>query len=361
MIGDTVSLTATDAAGNSSTPITITIPQTAPLPQVAQVQPADGSANFALNGLVVVRFTQPVAPTSIVTGTLQLLQGSASMAGKVTLSNDSLSLTFVPTQNLAATTAYTVVVQDVANHQTTPLFQSTFTTGSTTNVIAPQIVTASPQDGATDVAINAPIHVLFTEAMDPATLTPQNFIVTDQTFGQTVPGMIQVDATGFTASFVPQPPYPIGRGINVRLTSSIMDSFGNSLVGGGTNFSFTTGFGSDLQGPTFLGISPVTGSTSVPLNSLIVAEFDSPLDVVSASNGFQVLQGGTAVSGGIALSDGNRRITFTPLGGLTANSTYTVVITTQITDVAGNPVINPASFESLLVTRRILQFRKQLA
>src|SRR5208337_1761700 len=120
---------------------------------------------------------------------------------------------------------------DVADHQTTPLFQSTFTTGSTTDVISPQIVQTSPQNGATSVPTNSPIHVQFTEAMDPATLTPQNFSVTDQTTNQPVPGMVQVDATGFTASFVPQPPYGIGRGIYVYLSSSIKDTFGNSLTG----------------------------------------------------------------------------------------------------------------------------------
>src|SRR5208337_4007856 len=83
---------------------------------------------------------------------------------------------------------------------------------------------------------------------------------------------------------------------------------------------------------------------NVPLNSLIVAEFDTPLDVVSATNGFQVQLNGAAISGGIALSDGNKRITFTPLGGLAANSSYAVVIMPQVADIAGNLVTNPGSY-----------------
>jgi len=221
---------------------------------------------------------------------------------------------------------------------------STFTTGTTTAVVAPQLVQQEPQNGDTGVPINAPVHVLFNEAMDPATLTPSNFIVTDATTGQTVSGMIQVDATGETAAFVPQPSYGIGRTIAVILTSNIADTFGNRLAGGGTYFTFTTGFVSDSQGPSVLGTSPAEGMTGVSLNSLIVAEFDSPLDVVSASNGFQVQLGGSAISGGIALSDSNRRVTFTPLGGLAANSTYTIAVTSPIADAAGNPLVNPATF-----------------
>jgi hypothetical protein len=339
--GDVLSLVATNAAGNSSTAITFTIPQTAPLPQVSQVDPADGSTNVYMNTHVVVRFTQPVAPTSVVTGTLSVMQGNTQIAGSLALSNDSLSLTFTPTQSLAASTTYTVIVQDIANGQTTPLFQSTFTTGSASASVAPQIVIASPQNGATSVPTNSPVHVLFTEAMDPSTLTSQNFIVTDETTGQPVPGMIQVDATQTSASFVPQPPYGIGRNIYVSLTSNIKDLFGNSLTGSGMQFSFTAGFGLDNQAPTLLGTSPAVGMTGVPLNSLIVAEFDSPLDVVTTTQNFQVQLNGVAISGGIALSDSNKRITFTPLGAFTPNSTYTISIPSQITDIAGNSVVNP--------------------
>jgi RHS repeat-associated protein len=311
------------------------------LPQVVQVQPADQSSGVPMNGRVVVRFAQPVQPAVVVNGTLTLLQGATNVAGNVVLSNDHLSLTFRPAQNLAATTVYTVVVQDVAGNQPAPLFQSGFTTGSTIDSTAPQVKLTSPQNGDNNVPINAPIQVQFTKPMDPATLTPQTITVTDSTSGQPVTGMVQVDASGLTASFVPSTLLGIQHWIYVSLGSGIQDTSGNSMSAPG--FVFKTSFSSDNQAPNMLGVSPSSGATAVPLNALVVAEFDRPLNIVTASSGFQVQAGGLPVSGGIALSDGNKRVTFTPQGGFTADTTYTVAATAQITDVAGIGLVNPGT------------------
>jgi IPT/TIG domain/Bacterial Ig-like domain len=100
----------------------------APIPQVVQVQPANVATGVPLNARTVVRFAQAVPAVSVVNGLLTLAQGSTSVSGTVTQSNDGLSLTFVPSQNLSSSTAYSVDVTDVAADQTGPQFQSTFTT-----------------------------------------------------------------------------------------------------------------------------------------------------------------------------------------------------------------------------------------
>src|SRR5579864_5518137 len=316
---------------------------TAPIPQVVQVQPATAATAVPLNGRVVVRFAQPVPPVSVVNGILTLRQGSTNIAGTVSQSNDGLSLTFTPTQNLAASTSYTFSVQDIGAGQTTPQFQSTFTTGTTTDTTAPKVVQLSPPASATGVPINAPLVVQFSKPMDPSTITPQLLAVTDA--GVNVAGIVQVDPTGLTASFVPSQ-FP-GVGHNISSASfgsntSIRDTSGNGLTGGGS-FGFTTSFSSDTQGPSLVATSPASGVSAVPLNALIVLEFSKPLDVISVSKGFEVLSGGNVVTGGIALSDSNKRITFTPSSALAANTAYTVVTTSQITDVGGFAMLNPGS------------------
>jgi hypothetical protein len=184
------------------------------------------------------------------------------------------------------------------------------------------------------VPISTPIAVQFSKPTDPATLTLQDFSVTDQVTGSAVPGMIQVDPTGITASFVPQAFLGVGRTFAVVLNSLIRDSAGNSLNQNDA-FSFTTSFAPDTAAPQMLGMSPSNGATTVALNALIVLEFSKPLDVIGASNGLQVKSGGQPIQGAIALSNSNQQLTFTPLGGLTANTTYTIVTTSQITDVGG--------------------------
>jgi hypothetical protein len=145
-------------------------------------------------------------------------------------------------------------------------------------------VQTSPPSGATSVPINSPVMAQFTAPMDPSTLTPQTFTITDSVTGLAVPGVVQVDPTGLTASFVPHSLLGVGRTFYASLSSSIQDTSGNRLSGGATYVSFTTSFVPDSQGPSVIGVSPSNGVSAVPLNALVALEFDKPLDPISISN-----------------------------------------------------------------------------
>jgi large repetitive protein len=325
---------------SNSVALTVTLTSLAP---VSQVQPANGATAIPENGRVIVRFAQPLQSSAVAPGTVSLFKGAASIEGTLALSNDGLSVTFRPAVNLAGNSTFTVTVTDVAGNQTVPEFQSTFTTGSTTNSIPPAIVGTNPPNYATGVPISAPIVVQFSKAMDPSTLTLQSFTVNDPVTGP-VAGTIQVDPTGTTASFIPQGFLSVGRTFSVVLNSTIEDSSGNSIAGGGLYSNFATSFTPDTTAPQMVGTSPSSGAIAVPPNALIVLDFSKPLDVISISNGLQVQSGGVPVSGAIALSGSDQQVTFTPLGGLAANTAYTITTTSEITDVGALPLANPGSF-----------------
>ncbi len=358
-------------------------------PTVSNVFPANGTTGYPTNGVIVVRFSEPLQTpatltaaqtainamlpagssfsstnaafaaqvlqayllrtccggTAAVPGTIQLFQGNLPIGGTVTLSNDALSLVFSPTQPLSSSTTYTVVAQGVkgaSGIQMTQVFQSTFTTGLTTTSATGNATLTSPANGATNVPTNAAFMVQFSRQVDPASLTPQTFYLVDSVSGKTWPGMLQVDPSGFTASFVPQTPFSAGRLYYVYLTSGILDITQNNFTG--AFFEFTTGFGPQTQGPQLLGLSPQKNATGAPLNSLVVAQFNEPISVISATTGLQLQQGGTPLPGAIALSNGNTLLTFTPVAALNPSTVYTIAVTNQITDVAENPLMNPGSF-----------------
>jgi RHS repeat-associated protein len=341
-LGATTGNVVVTVSGVPSNPASLTVVLVS-LPPVSQVQPANGASGVPENGRVIVRFAQPLQSSAVATGTVSLFQGANNIVGTVALSNDGLSVTFRPSANLPANSTFTVTATDVTGNQTTPEFQSTFTTGSTTDSVTPTIVQTNPQNGATGVPISAPIVVQFSNPLDPSTLTLQAFTVNDPVSGP-VPGMIQVDPSGTTASFIPQGFLSVGRTFSVVLASAIEDSSGNAVEGSNTYFSFTTAFTADTTDPQMLGMSPSNGATAVPLNALITLDFSKPIDVISVSNGLQVESGGQPVSGAIALSNSDQLVTFTPQGGLAPNATYTVVISSQITDVGGLALSNPGTF-----------------
>ena len=357
-------------------------------PTVSNVFPANGTTGYPTNGVVVVRFSEPLQTpatlsaaqnainaqlppgalspanaataaqvlqayllrtccggTAAVPGTIQLFQGSLALGGTVTLSNDALSLTFTPTQPLSSSSTYTVVAQGVkgaSGIQMTQVFQSTFTTGLTTSSTTGSATLTSPPSGATNVPTNAAFMVQFSQQVDPATVTPQTFYLVDSVTGQNWPGMLQVDPSGFTASFVPSTPYNAGREYYVYLTSAILDITQNPFSG--AFFEFTAGFGPQTQGPQLLGLSPANNATGAPLNSVVVAQFNEPISVISATTGLQLQQDGTPLPGAIALSNGNTLLTFTPVAALNASTVYTIAVTNQLTDVSENPLTNPGNF-----------------
>jgi hypothetical protein len=362
-------------------------PNLAP-PAVSTTFPADNASNYPTNGVVVVRFNEPLqapatiaqAQTAIVNGlpanstfssanaataaqvllayllrtccggtaatagTLQLMQGNSPVPGTVALSNDGLSLVFTPRQPLSASTTYTVLVQGakaVSGVPMTSTFQSTFTTGLTASSTTGSELLTSPPNGATNVPTNAAFMVQFSEQVNPASLTPQTFFLTDSQSGQIIQGMLQVDPSGFTAAFVPQTQYPVGRTIEVSL-SGITDITQNPFPA--ASFVFTTGFAPETQGPALLGVSPSNGVSGVPLNAPIVAQFNEPLSVISATMGLQLQQNGNPVPGAIALANGNTLVTFTPVAPLTPSTAYTIAVTSQITDVSENVLTNPGNF-----------------
>jgi large repetitive protein len=356
-------------------------------PAVSQVFPANLATAYPLNGKVVVRFTEPlltgvnlsaaqsainaVAPSlpgstqttaasvlqaylqstccgnSITSGVVTLTQGSTPVSGTIKISNDSLSLTFYPALALTASTVYTVqanTVRDLAGNRMTAQFQSSFTTGTTNDLTGPTIVQTSPASGATNVPTNSAFTVQFSKRIDPATLSTQAFTVSDNQIGGNVPGTVQVDASGLTAAFIPNPPFSIGRSFSARLdTTQVKDTSGNALAGT-SGFSFTTAFAPDNDVPHLIATSPLNNDVNIPTNAVIVLQFNEPLNNVAAGTGVQVLAGGTAIQGGIALSDSNRRITFTPAAALTPNSSYTVSVQPSIADLADRLIDNPGTF-----------------
>ena len=317
-------------------------------PAVAQITPANGVVNAPTNGLIIVRFTEPLLASSVVSGVVRLFaNGITELPGSVALSADGLSVTFTPAQGLDGLLAHSVRVlgvRDRAGNRMTAPFDSTFTTGPVIDSVRPTMVRTSPQNGQSGVPVNAPITVEFSERMDPATLTTANWTVRENTNFTNLAGMVQVDPSGRVASFVPNRPLPIGRSHSVILNAAAIRDAAGNLLTGTSSFSFTTAFASDAERPVLLAVSPGDNASGVPVNSLIVFQLSEPAQAVTVPQGIRITVGATPVAGSFALSDGNRRITFTSAAALAANAVFTVTVSTQLTDLVGNPVDNPGTF-----------------
>ena len=107
------------------------------------------------------------------------------------------------------------------------------------DMVAPAVTATQPAAGAVGVAIGAPISATFTEPVDPATVTAANFSLAPEGRGA-IASTTNLDATGRTASLVPEVALDFATRYEARLTVAVTDTAGNPLLVE-HRWSFTTG------------------------------------------------------------------------------------------------------------------------
>lgn len=201
---------------------------------ITLTDPADGQQNVPLNAPIVVEFSQPADPATF----LWTLLPTVTLTPTWSQNNTIVSLTHTTPYPECVTHSMTIS----GKNQTGADLQNV--TGSKPNpwtfkttCIPPQIVLTNPVNGATGVALAAPIIVTFSEAIVPAsvmwTINPVGVTLTPSWSG----GNTTLTLTHTTA-FAPSTTY------TVHITQA-RDVDGNDLVPGPVPnpWSFTTAIG----------------------------------------------------------------------------------------------------------------------
>lgn len=167
-------------------------------PKVTSTDPANAATGIAFNKSVDATFSVAMDPLTLNATTFTLKQGTTAVAGTVTYTGTTA--TFNPNSNLAANTVYTGTISVGAkNTAGTPLasdYAWTFTTGASTT---PTVTSTDPANAASGVALNKVLSSVFSETMDPLTITTASFTLKAGTAA--VEGTVSY--TGRTASFTP--------------------------------------------------------------------------------------------------------------------------------------------------------------
>jgi len=315
-------------------------------PTVISVSPPNGSVKVGDNAQIRVVFSKPVNPLTVNGGSIQLTGGgTTAVADSISFSNNNQSVVLVPHAPLPDNTLMTLTiagVTDVAGNvaatQTT-----TFTTGTGPDLIAPSVVNANPFSGATNVAVNTPIMLQASEAIDPGTVNSNTLFIQDDFTFQQVAGSTTVSADGRTINFLPSAPLPVSRTFSVFFAfSGITDLAGNQLnCSVLCNYSFTTGTTTDVAAPSVVGVSPANGLTGVPINAQVVIQFSEPVDDLTLGQ-ITLSGGGGAVNVISRLSNANQTLTLVPVVPLNTNATYTVSVS-GVQDLSGNALTSPVT------------------
>ena len=314
-------------------------------PTVAQVSPAPGAASIAPNPDIQVVMSKPMDRTSIANAIVATpTAGGSAVAGSSTLAYDNVTLTFTPSGGalLAPSTNYTVSVagaKDVDGNVMTPYSWNFTTSTSTVGDTTQGTISISPQNGATNVAVNTPVVLTFSKPVDPVSVNSQSFSIVDNTVGASWGGAISLSSDQMSATFTPTYPYAGSHQICVYASygASIVDLSGNAFIPPTTNPCFTTAVATNTVPPTVVSIAPPNASTGIGPNSPVTVTFSAPMNPATLSQNMALFTGSVLYTSGVSMSSDSTSATFYT-GSLNYGTTFTVVVSPNVTDASGNPL-----------------------
>jgi len=202
----------------------------------------------------------------------------------------------------------------------------------------PTIELVIPQTGQT-VPIDYFCLGVFSEKINPASVTQESFYIADSASGQKVSGQIVV--VNDTTKFIPAQPSVYEHTYVMVFTEGIRDLAGNRLkMCDLCRTYFRTEkkpTEPDVTAPTILSTVPENGATDVANNTEIKVNFSETVQGVNAST-FLVEADGSSVSGTVFYSGMQGR--FVTGSYFPSGSVVTVTLTDGITDLAGNKLVS---------------------
>ncbi|MGC7846927.1 Ig-like domain-containing protein [Desulforudis sp. 1088] len=336
--GDTLNYSY-DAGGNL---LSVTFADKSP-PIVNSTDPVNGATGVPIDKTIVVTFNGTVVQGvyfSDITVTESTYGSAISHSASIT----DRTLTIDPASDLANGTHYTVTipagaVNDTAGNALASEYSFSFTTGDAPDTVAPAVYSTDPVDGATGVAVNKTIGIIFSETVVESvyfgdiTISDGNSVVSyTYTIADTTLTLDPVNDLAYTTIYTVTIP-----------TGAVKDTAGNELASDYV-FSFTTGDVLDTTPPTISSTDPADGATGVAVSQTVSVTFSEPIVQGTSFDGISLTDSlGTAVSYSASVSGSS--LTIDPISDLVYSTTYTVTVPAgAVNDAAGNALASEYSF-----------------
>ncbi len=304
-------------------------------PGVVQFNPLNGATGVGTNVLIQAQFTAHLDPNTL--GGVVLSTGGTPVAATPSLIAGNSVLQVLPNAPLAPNTTYLLTiagVKDPAGNLVATVTNS-FTTGSTFDLGAPTAVTYAPANNST-VGTNVAPKIVFNKPLNPITVSNSTFRMFLADTGQFVPLTLSLSSNGMQVTLVPVSPLLPNTRYHFQACCGFQDQNGNN--GNQLDIYFYTSSGTDVAGPT-VAITPGSGATGIPLNSIITANISEQIDPLSWNQtSIRLLDNLNHAVAGTVTQPNNQTLLFTPASPLLPNITYSVKVG-GFWDAVGNPVV----------------------
>ena len=239
-------------------------------PTVISTDPSNLETGVMLNKRPSATFSEVMNASTLNASTFTLKNGLNAVSGIVSYSG--VSATFTPLTNLLPNTVYTATIttgaQDLAGNALAANYVWTFTTGATSDVVPPTVISTDPINAATSVPLNKKVSATFSEVMRSSTINNTTFLLRQGT--TSITGVVTYSGT--TALFSPSSNLLPGLTYTATITTGARDLANNALV---ANYVWTFSTGTSFNGPN-LGSAAIygvfggsAGITNQGLNTMI--------------------------------------------------------------------------------------------
>ncbi|MDD4051954.1 MAG: Ig-like domain-containing protein [candidate division Zixibacteria bacterium] len=289
---------------------------------ISAISPANGQTDVPLDADIEVRFTRGMNTATIIPANFVISNGVTG-----TMAYTDRRLVFTPGDSLESNHTYTVTLKAaIADSTGATLGQDYSWTFTTIKVGNGYIQSIFPVDEAIEVPINANPYIQFSVAIDPASLTPEDFTVSGG-----VAGVVSV-AGSYTSSvnFNPTADLQYGTSYTVAFHGDVAGTAGQAIHIDRT-WSFTT---EDTVPPQVVSVFPVDEAVGVPNKISVSITFDKNINPASIAAGEFYIAGHASDYDRVSVS--GTTVTLDPNNEPPCSQKVTAVFDGDVSDIYGH-------------------------
>ncbi|MEW6527688.1 MAG: Ig-like domain-containing protein [Spirochaetota bacterium] len=241
-----------------------------------------------------------------------------------------------PLQPLIEGLTYTVyVTSDLHDEAGNPL-DNPYSWQFTVQAVPPQVLSVYPVNGQTNVSVGEYIVVTFSEPVQESTLA-QGLLIEDST-GSSIAGTLQYNPENYTATFIPDN-LNFDTDYTVTISTEIKDTSGIPLA---QNFTSTFRTMQENIQPEIISVTPVS---PIDVETVFQIDFSEPMNDASLYTSIILRDSyGHIIPVTIDYDELTYCCTVTPYSNLAGFYEYVLEVTTDATDIHGNPLIQNYSY-----------------
>ena len=215
------------------------------------------------------------------------------------------------------------------------------------------ITAKSPEDKATNVALDAKVSATFSQAVNSDTVTTTTFRMRAQGQPADVPAKVEPDAAHLVFTLTPNAPtIAAGTQYTVTIDGTVKDASPQGVaLGAPVTWSFTTIGAAAPPGPptpapaggapAIQSLTPANGTTGIALNAKVVVTFSKPMNPTTINAGTITLRQSGAqsdVSARVTMNDAGTVATLIPNSLTSPNTVYNVTVSNRVADADNVPL-----------------------